>query len=238
MEPGRRAARCGPGLSRRLRVVPSVPWTNGRCRQMIVAIDGPAGSGKSTVARGVARRLGFTYLDSGAMYRAVTLLALEAGSRPRRRRGARAGSPQDATIELRERDHDYVQVLLDGRDVSEEIRAPRVTGASSTVAAHPRRARRAARQAARADRRGRLRGRGTRHRHRRRPRRAGQGVPDRRSGGAGAAAAPAELERRGMQAQAGRGAGARSSSATGSTRPARRRRCARPTTRSRSTPPA
>ena len=46
---------------------------------MIVAIDGPAGSGKSTVAREVARRLGFTYLDSGAMYRAVTLRALEKG---------------------------------------------------------------------------------------------------------------------------------------------------------------
>ena len=45
---------------------------------MIVAIDGPAGSGKSTVAREVARRLGFTYLDSGAMYRAVTLGALDA----------------------------------------------------------------------------------------------------------------------------------------------------------------
>ena len=47
---------------------------------MIVAIDGPAGSGKSTVAREVARRLGFTYLDSGAMYRAVTLGALDDGA--------------------------------------------------------------------------------------------------------------------------------------------------------------
>ncbi len=47
---------------------------------MIVAIDGPAGSGKSTVAREVARRLGFTYLDSGAMYRAVTLAALDGGA--------------------------------------------------------------------------------------------------------------------------------------------------------------
>ena len=91
---------------------------------MIVAIDGPAGSGKSTVARGVARRLGFTYLDSGALYRAVTLLALENGERPRRRRGARAPGARRREIELRERDHDYVQVLLDGRDVSEEIRAP------------------------------------------------------------------------------------------------------------------
>ena len=56
---------------------------------MVIAIDGPAGAGKSTVARGVAEALGFTYLDSGAMYRCVALAALRAGRRPRRRRGAR-----------------------------------------------------------------------------------------------------------------------------------------------------
>jgi cytidylate kinase len=102
---------------------------------MIIAIDGPAGSGKSTVARGLARRLGLTYLDSGAMYRAVTLKALEDGAdlddgEALGRLGA------EADIELRERANDNVQVLLDGRDVSEEIRAPVVTGASSQVAAH------------------------------------------------------------------------------------------------------
>jgi cytidylate kinase len=103
---------------------------------MIVAIDGPAGSGKSTVARGVARRLGFTYLDSGAMYRAVTLAALEAGIDVED--GEALGLiAERATIELRERDHVYVQVMLDGRDVSELIRTPKVTGASSRVAAHP-----------------------------------------------------------------------------------------------------
>ena len=70
---------------------------------MIVAIDGPAGSGKSTVARALARRLGFTYLDSGALYRAVTLLALD--------REANLGDgrelgriTRDASIELHERD--------------------------------------------------------------------------------------------------------------------------------------
>ena len=103
---------------------------------MIVAIDGPAGSGKSTVARELARRLGFTYLDSGALYRAVTLLALDRGvdlddGPALGRLGA------DTKLELRERGDDYVQVIADGRDVSEEIRAPRVTVASSTVAAHP-----------------------------------------------------------------------------------------------------
>jgi len=102
---------------------------------MIIAIDGPAGSGKSTVARGLARRLGFTYLDSGAMYRAVTLLALERGVDLDD--GESLGQlAREADIELRERADDNVQVLLDGRDVSEEIRAPAVTGASSQVAAH------------------------------------------------------------------------------------------------------
>jgi cytidylate kinase len=102
---------------------------------VIVAIDGPAGSGKSTVARALARRLGFTYLDSGALYRAVTLLALERGADLED--GAALGRlAAEMAIELREREHDYVQVIANGRDVSEEIRAPRVTGASSRVAAH------------------------------------------------------------------------------------------------------
>jgi CMP/dCMP kinase len=102
---------------------------------MIIAIDGPAGSGKSTVARGVARRLGFNYLDSGALYRAVTLLALERNAKLEE--GPALGRlASETTIELRDREHDYVQVVVDGRDVSEEIRAPRVTAASSQVAAH------------------------------------------------------------------------------------------------------
>jgi cytidylate kinase len=102
---------------------------------MIIAIDGPAGSGKSTVARGLARRLGVTYLDSGALYRAVTLAALERGLDLDD--GAALGRlAEGLDIYLREREHDNVRVLLDGRDVSEEIRTPAVTGASSTVAAH------------------------------------------------------------------------------------------------------
>ena len=103
---------------------------------MIVAIDGPAGSGKSTVAREVARRLGFTYLDSGAMYRAVTLAALDADA-DLDDGLALGGLAQGLDIELRRRDEDNAQVIVDGRDVSDAIRAPRVTGASSTVAAHP-----------------------------------------------------------------------------------------------------
>ena len=92
---------------------------------MVIAIDGPAGAGKSTVARAVARELGFTYLDSGAMYRCVALLALASPDQPPARL-ARA-----ARIELGER------VLLDGRDVTEEIRAPEVSEKASRVAADP-----------------------------------------------------------------------------------------------------
>ncbi len=89
---------------------------------MIVAIDGPAGAGKSSVARAVARRLGFTYLDSGAMYRAVALAALERGATP-------AQVAPAIRIELGDR------VLLDGRDVTVAIRAPEVTEAASVAAA-------------------------------------------------------------------------------------------------------
>jgi cytidylate kinase len=89
---------------------------------MVIAIDGPAGAGKSTVARGVARALGSGYLDSGAMYRAVALSLLENGGDPAERAAA-------ARIELGDR------VLLDGRDVSEAIRAPEVSEAASRIAA-------------------------------------------------------------------------------------------------------
>jgi cytidylate kinase len=91
---------------------------------MIVAIDGPAGAGKSTVARGVARALGFTYLDSGAMYRCVALAVLERGGEP-------ADVARTIDVEVGER------VLLDGRDVTEAIRTPEVSEAASRVAADP-----------------------------------------------------------------------------------------------------
>ena len=91
---------------------------------MVVAIDGPAGAGKSTVARAVAGSLGFTYLDSGAMYRSVALAALERGSSP-------AAVAPSLRIELGDR------VLVDGRDVSEAIRSPEVSEAASVAAAQP-----------------------------------------------------------------------------------------------------
>ncbi len=88
---------------------------------MIVAIDGPAGAGKSTVARAVAQELGFTYLDTGAMYRCVAL--------------ARLRDPQAdaAALEIALAD----SVKLNGEDVGEEIRSPAVTELASEVAAEP-----------------------------------------------------------------------------------------------------
>jgi CMP/dCMP kinase len=89
---------------------------------MVIAIDGPAGAGKSTVARAAAERLGFTYLDSGAMYRCVALAVSERGGEP-------AAVAEAVEIELGER------VLLDGRDVTDAIRTPAVSEASSQVSA-------------------------------------------------------------------------------------------------------
>ena len=101
---------------------------------MIVAIDGPAGAGKSTVARALAARLGVGYLDTGAMYRAVTWLAM--------RRGvdladgdALGAMALRHPVTLRARD-DGNDVEIDGVDVTRDIRAPQVTGNVSQVAAH------------------------------------------------------------------------------------------------------
>src|ERR671915_73525 len=91
---------------------------------MVIAIDGPAGAGKSSVARAVARELGFTYLDTGAMYRAVGLASME-DSEPA------AKVAERTTIEVGDR------VTIDGRDVTEAIRTPAVSEAASRVAADP-----------------------------------------------------------------------------------------------------
>lgn len=99
---------------------------------MVIAIDGPAGAGKSTVARGVAATLGLTYLDSGAMYRCVALAAIRAG--------IEVDDPA-AVGELAERveiDFNEGSVWLDGEHVEDLIRSPEVTAVASRVSVHPR----------------------------------------------------------------------------------------------------
>jgi cytidylate kinase len=103
--------------------------------KLIIAIDGPVGSGKSTVARRVAELLGYTHLDSGAMYRAVGLKALRAGV-PLDSPDRLSELAEAARIDLVSRDA-KLRVLLDGEDVTEAIRAPEVSHAASVVAVVP-----------------------------------------------------------------------------------------------------
>ena len=98
---------------------------------MIVAIDGPAGAGKSSVSRSLAQRLGFQFLDTGAMYRTVALAALERG----------LGDGDEAEVarmtERLQLDFSGDRVLLDGRDVTAEIRTSRVSAAVYLAADNP-----------------------------------------------------------------------------------------------------
>jgi len=98
---------------------------------MVIAIDGPAGAGKSSVARGVAAALAFTYLDSGAMYRSVALAALQRGV-DLDDAEAMAELARSLQIGL-----DDERIELDGSDVTVAIRSPEVTAGASRVAVHP-----------------------------------------------------------------------------------------------------
>lgn len=98
---------------------------------MVIAIDGPAGAGKSTVARALAERLGFTYLDSGAMYRCVALQVLRTGTEPG---DAAAVTALAADLELT---MEPGSVAIGEEDVSAEIRRPEVSAAASQVSVHP-----------------------------------------------------------------------------------------------------
>jgi len=104
-------------------------------RQLVIAIDGPAGSGKSTIAARLAKKLGYVNLESGAMYRALALKALE--------RKVSVDDPDalrhlaDSTVIQLDPQPDSNRVLLDGRDVSQRIRDSDVTLAASRVSMHP-----------------------------------------------------------------------------------------------------
>ncbi|MCC6226077.1 MAG: (d)CMP kinase [Microthrixaceae bacterium] len=97
---------------------------------LLVAIDGPAGSGKSTIARALAERLGVPYLDTGAMYRAVTWAVINEGIDP---------TDLDSVAAIARRIGIEVGhvVLVDGTEVTDAIRGPQVSGAVSVVAANP-----------------------------------------------------------------------------------------------------
>jgi len=101
---------------------------------MIIAIDGPAGSGKSTIAREVAKCFGMHYLDTGAMYRTVTLLALDEGLVPDRISEA-AQLAAKADLRFVERSDDLTRAFIDGREVTDEIRGRVVSQNVSAVSA-------------------------------------------------------------------------------------------------------
>ncbi len=105
-------------------------------RRPCIAIDGPVGAGKSTIARLVARELGYTYIDSGAMYRALAWAA--------RRKGITDDNPvpvlellREAKIELRPRPDGINEVYVDGRDITGDIRTPEISQLASKLSAMP-----------------------------------------------------------------------------------------------------
>jgi cytidylate kinase len=105
-------------------------------KKIIIAIDGPAASGKSTTARRVAEKLGYLYIDTGAMYRAITWRVLNEHIDPS---NAEEVSRISEKIHIRlETDNSSLKVYVDGKDVTREIRLPEVTQASSAVSSYPR----------------------------------------------------------------------------------------------------
>ena len=105
-------------------------------RGFVVAVDGPSGVGKSSASRGLARRLGFRHVDTGAMYRAVALLAADRGISPTDAR-ALTRLARDVTFEFREREDGVGRVLADGRDVTDDIRTPEIGQLASAVSTQP-----------------------------------------------------------------------------------------------------
>lgn len=103
-------------------------------KKIIIAIDGPAGSGKSTAAKNIAQKLGFTYLDTGAMYRAITYMALQKG----------IANDNNAVIELARKislnlkfENGVTRVFVNGTEITEEIRKPEVNAKVSDISKIP-----------------------------------------------------------------------------------------------------
>src|SRR5712691_4451395 len=125
---------CAGFLRRRVQSLPFT-MTDSPSRKLIIAIDGPAGAGKSTIASRLARKLGYINLESGAMYRALALKAIEWDI---------SFDDEPALVKLAHNSRMQIEpslggnrVLLDGRDVSQRVREPDVTAAASRVSVHP-----------------------------------------------------------------------------------------------------
>lgn len=103
-------------------------------KNLTIAIDGPSGAGKSTVARALATKLGYTYIDTGAMYRAVALLGVEAGV-PLEDEAGTIRLAEGMDLRFAPGDHGTQRVLVNSRDVTEELRTAEVTRLSSPVSA-------------------------------------------------------------------------------------------------------
>lgn len=104
-------------------------------KKLVIAIDGPAASGKSTTARLVARRLNYLHIDTGAMYRAITLKVIEQGVDPADTEAVKRIAEQTQVKLVRDASGD--RVLLDGRDVTLQIRSPQVTALVSKISSIP-----------------------------------------------------------------------------------------------------
>lgn len=104
-------------------------------RKPIIAIDGPAGAGKSTIAKSLARQLGYLFINTGAMYRAIAWKALQLGA-SLEDTGRIGKLAEDSLIELTGT-VDAMHVLIDGRDITEEIATPAISQAASVVSAIP-----------------------------------------------------------------------------------------------------
>lgn len=105
-------------------------------KRYAIAIDGPSGAGKSTLARAAAKKLGFVYVDTGALYRAVGLYTFRAGVDPKSREAVAALLPA-IRLDVRYDEQGVQHVLLCGEDVSESIRLPEISRYASDVSAHP-----------------------------------------------------------------------------------------------------